>query len=516
MEGVARRAEKRQDTGDELNTNEPRRSVPAPPPTVLLVDDELEMLTLLAMRLEANGYRTEQAINGEQARARVARGALDAVVLDLRLPDADGLQLLSEFRQRAPDLPVIMLTAHGTIDTAVDAMRRGAFGFVTKPFNHHELLQRVRHAIENASLRREVADFRRIVGEEVDGSILGTSRPIATIRELIARVAPTDVTVLVTGESGTGKELAARSIHQLSARARAPFVAINCGAIPSELLESELFGHVRGAFTGATRDRDGLFAAAKGGTLFLDEVGDAPLHVQVKLLRVLQERRYLPVGATTEREADVRVLAATNRDLRADVVRGRFREDLFFRLHVVPLEMPPLRERREDIVLLAEVFLERASARHKLPVPALSPDAVDWLLQWSWPGNVRELANLMEAATVLASGTELRAHALARLAGASTKPAPTATTSATSDERDSVPNLNSGESIDPVRVLTDPSRPLPSLKDARDAFERAYIAEVLRRANGNVTAAARVAGRNRTDFYDLLRRHGLRWREGGG
>ncbi|MBL8683348.1 MAG: sigma-54-dependent Fis family transcriptional regulator [Myxococcales bacterium] len=476
------------------------------------------MLTLLAMRLEANGYRTEQAVNGAQARARVARGALDAVVLDLRLPDANGLELLSEFRQRAPDLPVIMLTAHGTIDSAVEAMRRGAFGFLTKPFNHHELLQRVRHAIENASLRREVADFRRIVGEEIDGSILGTSRAIATVRELIARVAPTDVTVLVTGESGTGKELAARSIHQLSARAKMPFVAVNCGAIPSELLESELFGHVRGAFTGASRDRDGLFAAARGGTLFLDEVGDAPLHVQVKLLRVLQERRYTPVGSTTEREADVRVLAATHRDLRADVVRGRFREDLFFRLHVVPLEMPPLRERREDIVLLAEVFLERASARHKLPVPALSSDALDWLLQWSWPGNVRELANLMEAATVLASGADLRSESLMRLAGAAaSKPAPSATTSAPIDEREP-PSIDgdSDASVDPVRVLTDQARPLPSLKDARDAFERAYLVEVLRRANGNVTAAARVAGRNRTDFYDLLRRHGVRWREGGG
>jgi two-component system response regulator GlrR len=409
-----------------------------------------------------------------------------------------------------------MLTAHGTIDTAVEAMRRGAFGFLTKPFNHHELLQRVRHAIENASLRREVADFRRIVGEEIDGSILGTSRAIASVRELIARVAPTDVTVLLTGESGTGKELAARSIHQLSQRAKGAFVAVNCGAIPSELLESELFGHVKGAFTGAAKDRDGLFAAARGGTLFLDEIGDAPLHVQVKLLRVLQERRYTPIGSTVEREADVRVLAATHRDLRADVARGRFREDLFFRLHVVPLEMPPLRERREDVVMLAEVFLERASARHKLPVPALAQDSIDWLLAFSWPGNVRELANLMEAATVLASGSELRAAALSRLAGAAAPrgAVTSATQSAPLDERDGSNESAELTSIDPVRVLTDQARPLPPLKEARDAFERAYLTEVLRRASGNVTAAARVAGRNRTDFYDLLRRHSIRWREG--
>lgn len=475
------------------------------------------MLTLLAMRLEANHYRTEQAINGAQARARVARGGLDAIILDLRLPDASGLDLLAEFRERAPDVPVIMLTAHGTIDTAVEAMRRGAFGFLTKPFNHHELLQRVRHAIENVSLRREVADFRRIVGEEESGSILGTSRSIAEVRALIARVAHSDVTVLVTGESGTGKELAARSIHQLSARAKGPFVAVNCGAIPIELLESELFGHVKGAFAGAARDRDGLFATARGGTLFIDEIGDAPLNVQQKLLRVLQERRYTPVGATSEREADVRVLAATQRDLRSDVARGRFREDLFFRLHVVPIEMPPLRERREDIVLLAEVFLERASARHQLPVPALSRAAIDWMLRWPWSGNVRELANLMEAGAVLASGNELSDEDLARLAGASSaaaRGAPSATTSVQDEPVSATSESGGASAVDPVLLLTDAARPLPTLKDARDAFERAYLVEVLRRANGNVTAAAQAAGRNRTDFYDLLRRHNVRWREG--
>ncbi|MEZ4394594.1 MAG: sigma-54 dependent transcriptional regulator [Polyangiales bacterium] len=487
---------------------EPRAQVPQP--TILLVDDEEEMLTLLAMRLEHNDYRTESCVTAAAARARFARGGLDAVVLDLRLPDGDGMELLGEFRARSPDVPVIMLTAHGTIETAVEAMRLGAFGFLTKPFSHHELLQRVRHATENASLRRELADFRRIVGGEISGSILGVSPAVAQVRQLIARVAPTEVTVLLTGESGTGKELAARSIHQLSPRAQGPFVAVNCAAIPSELLESELFGHVRGSFTGAAKDRDGLFAAARGGTLFLDEIGDAPPHVQVKLLRVLQERRYTPVGATAEREAEVRVLAATNRELRADVAQGRFREDLFFRLHVVPLEMPPLRERHEDIVLLAEIFLERASARHKLPVPALRADAVAWMLSWPWTGNVRELANLMEAATVLSAGAEVSAEGLSRLSGAASPRAQTVAPQV--DERDTG-DVGEVDAIDPVRVLTDVARPLPPLKEAREAFERAYITEVLRRAGGNVTAAARVAGRNRTDFYDLLRRHGIRQRE---
>jgi two-component system response regulator GlrR len=478
---------------------------------VLLVDDEVELLTLLAMRLEHNGYRTEQAVNAQQARTRVAQGGLDAIVLDLRLPDGNGLDLLPELRARAPDVPVIMLTAHGTIDAAVEAMRRGAFGFLTKPFNHHELLQRIRHAIENASLRREVADLRRIVGEEIDGSILGTSRAIAAVRELIARVAPSDVTVLITGESGTGKELAARSIHQLSPRARGPFISINCGAIPSELLESELFGHVRGAFQGATRDREGLLVAAQRGTLFIDEIGDAPLHTQQQILKVLQEQRFVPMGSTVEREVDVRLLAASTRDLRADVERGRFREDLYFRLLSVPLEMPPLRDRREDITLLAEVFLERAAARHKLPVPPLAADALEWLVQWPWPGNVRELANLMEVASVVAAGSVLHADTLARLAGAQRSTTPPSVV----EERVSLPSPSpSIQGLDPVQTLTDPSKPLPTLKEARDAFERAYLVEVLRRAQGNVTVAARVAGRNKTDFYDLLRKHGIRLREG--
>jgi two-component system response regulator GlrR len=280
-----------------------------------------------------------------------------------------------------------------------------------------------------------------------------------------------------------------------------------------ELLESELFGHVRGAFTGAVRDRDGLFAAAQGGTLFLDEIGEAPLNVQVKLLRVLQERRFTPVGSTHEREADVRIIAATHRDLRADVTKGRFREDLFFRLHVVPIEMPPLRERREDILLLAEVFLQRASARHNLEVPRLTRSAIDWMLQWPWPGNVRELANMMEAASVLAAGNDLTAEDLWRLAGSTTVASRPSRTMASEDSESAASGSQRDSTQDPLLFLTDPSQPMPTLKEARDAFERAYLVEVLRRAGGNITAAARIAGRNRTDFYDLLRRHNVRWRD---
>jgi two-component system response regulator GlrR len=387
-------------------------------------------------------------------------------------------------------------------------MRRGAYGFLTKPFHDHDLLQKLSHATENAALRREVKGLRRIVGaSSEDAQLIGTSRALARVREVIKRVARTDVTVLITGESGTGKELAARSLHALSPRGEGPFVALNCGAIPPDLLESELFGHTKGAFTGATRDRPGLFAAAHGATLFLDEIGDASLAVQVKLLRVLQERRFTPVGSNVEEEVDVRVIAATNRDLRNDVTAGRFREDLFFRLHVVPLSMPSLRERLEDVPLLAEVFLERAAARHGVAVPHLSRAALDVLLAHGWPGNVRELANVMEAALLLAGADELRPeHLMGLTTPLSPRPALGSAPQLAWDEGGGAPRSPHGEVLG---SLADPDKPLPPLKEARDAFERLYLVEVLKRSSGNVSAAARVAGRNRTDFYELLRRHGI-------
>jgi two-component system response regulator GlrR len=464
-------------------------------PHVLICDDDEELCTLLTMRLEARGYRVDHAGTAQSGVAMLGRGAFDAMILDLRLPDATGLDVLGQVRARTPDLPVIMLTAHGSIETAVEAMQRGAFGFLTKPFHDHELLQKLAHAVENGSLRKEVAGLRRIVGLADDHHILGTSPPIARVRAVIERVAGTEVTVLVTGESGTGKELVARALHALSPRKDRPFVAVNCAAIPRELLESELFGHTRGAFTGATRDREGLFAAAAGSTLFLDEIGDASPEVQAKLLRVLQEKRYIPVGSTGERDADVRVVAATNRDLRADVAAGRFRDDLYFRLHVVPLPMPALRERMEDVPLLAEVFLERAAARHARPVPQLGKTAIDALLAYGWPGNVRELANVMEAALLLAGSDVLAAEHLATLLREGGPPPPVV---------GSGPRSWLDAALQPLR---EPE--LPPLKDARDAFERSYLVEILRRSGGNVTMASRAAGRNRTDFYELLKRHGL-------
>ena len=474
-----------------------RQSPENAPAHVLVVDDDLELCELLSIRLESRGFRVSVVHDAASALTKFGRERLDAVLLDLRLPDGDGLSVLDSVAKRTTDVPVIVLTAHGSIETAVDAMSRGAYGFVTKPFVDHDLVQKLDHAIESVRLRREVAGLRRIVGEASgESTLVGVSAAIEQVRERISRVGPTDTTVLIQGESGTGKELVARSIHALSIRADGPFVAVNCAALSAELLESTLFGHVRGAFTGAHADRDGLFGAAKRGTIFLDEIGETPPLVQAKLLRVLQERTYTPLGSTAEKTADVRIVAATNRDLRQEVLEKRFREDLFYRLHVVPLAVPPLRERREDILLLAELFLERTAARHSLPTPAIAPRALAALTEHSWPGNVRELANVMEAAVLLGGSGPVDIEHLpgVDLVDPSSRPSEDASIV------DGVTRL-----LAPYGRADGPT-PLP-LRDARDAFERAYLDLVLQRTSGNVALAAKLAGRNRTDFYDLLRRH---------
>ncbi|WP_232293345.1 sigma-54-dependent transcriptional regulator [Stigmatella aurantiaca] len=438
--------------------------------------------------------RVSSVSTGPQALTAIERGDVDAMVLDLRLGDSDGLEVLAQARERALDLPVVVLTAHGTIETAVEAMSRGAYGFLTKPFQDHELVQKLRHALERSALRREVADLRRIVAGGPRERLSGSSAAITRVREDIARVAPSEASVLLLGESGTGKELAARLLHALSRRAEGPFVAINCGALPPELLESELFGHVEGAFTAATQAREGLFGAARGGTLFLDEVGETPARVQIKLLRVLQERRYTRLGSNTGEEVDVRVVAATNRDLREEVEERRFREDLYYRLCVVPIVMPPLRERAEDIPVLAQLFLERAATRNGLRVPRMDGKALQALQAYPWPGNVRELANIMEAAVLLSPTEELRGEHLMHFVQRSQSPAP---------------SIGGNPAVPAPPVPPGADTPLPTLREARDAFERGYLIDVLRRSGGNVSAAARMAGRNRTDFYELLRRHGL-------
>jgi len=468
-------------------------------PHVLIVDDDVELCELLSIRIAARGFRVSAEHGVRTALDRLGREHVDAVLLDLRLADGDGFDVLDAVAKRSPELPVTVLTAHGTIETAVEAMRRGAFGFITKPFHDHDLMQKLSHAVERHRLRREVAGLRRMVGGAADEHhLVGVSAAVERIRETVARVAPSDATVLLLGESGTGKELVARSIHALSPRARRPFVAVNCAALSPDLLESTLFGHVRGAFTGAIADREGVFGAASHGTLFLDEIGEMPPSVQARLLRVLQDRRYSKVGSTVELEADVRIITATNRDLRQEVTEKRFRDDLFYRLHVVPIAMPALRDRRDDVMLLAKLFLERAAARHGLTAPRFAPRALTALVEHSWPGNVRELANVMEAAVLLAREGTIE---LEHLPGIGLVETPAAAAGAAGIAAAAARVLDAYRSGD--------SAAIPPMRDAREAFERAYLDLVLGKTNGNVAQAARIAGRNRTDFYDLMRRHGI-------
>ncbi len=467
-------------------------------PRMLVVDDDVELCELLSLRFGSRGFSVAEAHTAGSALEYIRNHPLDVVLLDLRLGDESGLDVLKRARECAPVLSIVVLTAHGSVETAVEAMRGGAFGFLLKPFADHELIQQVDHAVENTRLRREVLGLRRLVsGESDDMPLVGVSPAIEEVRDMTTRLAPTDATVLILGESGTGKELVARLLHQLSSRKDGPFVAVNCAALTSTLLESTLFGHVRGSFTGASTDRQGVFGAAHGGTLFLDEIGEASLEVQAKLLRVLETRRYTRVGSTDEEETDARIVAATNRDLRQEVTERRFREDLFYRLNVVPIAMPPLRERVEDVPLLAHLFVERASARHGRPAPRLTAEAISALTNHSWPGNVRELANVMEAAVLLTRTDEIDGE---HLPGVSTG----ARTAVAEDTfARAVGSIFNG-------YATDEHRSLPSLRDARDAFERAYLVTVLERAGGNVSQVARLSGRNRTDLYDLFRRHDLR------
>ena len=466
---------------------------------ILLVDDDVELCELLSIRIEAAGYSVSVEHDVKGALARVGRERIDCILLDLRLGNESGFDVLDGVNKRADAVPVIMITAHGTIDLAVEAMKKGAYGFVTKPFHDHDLLQKLKQTVAHQRMRRELAALRRVVGAPGDerAQLVGVSPAIERVREMLSLVAPSESTVLVLGESGTGKELVARCIRALSNRKDGPFVAVNCAGLSAELLESTLFGHKRGAFTGAVSDREGLFGAAKKGTLFLDEIGETPLEVQAKLLRVLQERRYTAVGSTVEQEADVRIVAATNRDLRQEIAEKRFREDLFYRLHVVPIAMPPLRERADDVPLLAEMFLERAAARANVPCPRIGDRALAALRAHSWPGNVRELENVMEAAVLLCRTGELEVDHLPGVGTGGSLNAP--------------PNDAMNQSAESLLAnYANPNSPAPpSLRIARDAFERAYLQAVLTRSNGNVSAAAKLAERNRTDFYDLMRRHGL-------
>ncbi len=448
---------------------------------ILIVDDEPAVRLSLAELLGDAGHAVRVAEHGPQALALLEAEPADLVLSDLSMPAIDGLQLLAEVRERHPATLFVLMTAYGDERTAVKALKLGAWDYLPKPFDNDEVRALAARAREVLALRGENARLREELSGRI-GPLLGSSPAMREVFRLIRLAAPTDATVLVSGESGTGKELAARAIHGESRRRAAPFVALNCSALPGELIESELFGHLRGAFTGADRDRRGLFEAADGGTLFLDEVGDLAPAAQAKLLRVLEERAVMPVGATTARPVDVRVLAATHRPLERLVEEGTFREDLLYRLRVITIEMPPLREHREDIPALAAHLVTELAARHGRPARPLGDAARAALVAYDWPGNVRELRNALERAVVLAQGEEIQ---LADL------PA------------------GIGRGKGPLRPEEAVLAELP-FADARaravDAFDRAFLAAALERHGGNVSATARALGLHRQSLQKLLRK----------
>ena len=435
--------------------------------SLLLVDDDADLLRLLTMRLEAAGYAISTAGSGAQALARIAAERPQLVITDMRMPGMDGSALFEAIRVEHPALPVIILTAHGTIPDAVAATNRGVFSYLTKPYDARELLEHVTRALKHSGSNP---------GQHSTSAVWRTEivTQNAAMEDLLAQarlVAANDASVMLMGASGAGKEMLARAIHLASPRSGGPFVAVNCGAIPDNLLEAELFGYTRGAFTGATRDHMGLIRESNTGTLFLDEIGDMPLPLQVKLLRVLEEREVRPVGATRSYAIDIRVISATHRNLEEEMTAGRFRNDLFYRLNVVAFTIPALAERRDDIPLLANHFLRKIAERYRKKVNGFSPEAMELLVRASWPGNVRQLLNVVEQAVALST----------------------------------VPIVPPTLVQNAIRELED----IVPFDEARRRFECDYLTRLLKMTGGNVAQAAKLAQRNRTDFYKLLQRHAM-------
>lgn len=433
---------------------------------LLLVDDDTSLLKLLSIRLEAEGYQVDTAESAEKALQQLRNEPAELMVTDLRMEGASGLELFEQVRHFYPGMPVVIMSAQGTIPEAVAATQKGVFEFLTKPVDKAKLLDTIRAALQHSSgTQGEIFESWR-------EHIITRSPAMEHILNQVKQVASSDVSVLITGASGTGKELLAQAIHEADQQHQGPLVAINCGALPEQLLESELFGHVKGAFTGAVSSHRGLFRAADGGTLFLDEIGDMPPALQVKLLRALQERRIRPIGGTSSEPIDVRIISATNRDLEQDMRDGTFREDLFYRLNVVNFHLPSLAMRLEDIPLLVNHFLRETGAYQMGNVTSYAPAAVEVMIHAPWPGNVRQLQNVVQRTAALAT-TPVIPEALVR------------------------------------EALTVQDQYLPSLNQARQQFEHDYLVKVMRLTNGSAADAALLAQRNRTDFYKLLKKHNI-------
>jgi two-component system nitrogen regulation response regulator NtrX len=453
------------------------------PYRILVIDDETAIREAIRMTLEYEGYKIDEARSGQDGIDRAGRTPYDAILLDIKMPVLDGLEVLDNFKAQKINSPVIMVSGHGDIHTAVESTKRGAFDFLEKPLNRDKLLLSVRNAIRQSHLEAENSEFRERVEKQYQ--IIGETPVIRDLKEQIERAAPTKATVLITGESGTGKELVAREIHRRSPRATMPFVQVNCAAIPEELIESELFGHEKGSFTGAVRKQTGKFIAADGGTIFLDEVGDMSLRTQAKVLRVLQEGEVEPVGASSVINVDVRVIAATNKDLTEEMRNGRFREDLFYRLNVIPIRTPPLRERHGDVPVLADHFAALFSAEHNKKARHFSVSARRALEQAAWRGNVRELKNLIERLVIMAPGDTI-----------------------------DITDLPAEFFRAPAEIISGALK-LSTLQEFKDQAEKAFILAKLREFGWNVSRTAEAIDTPRSNLYKKIEQYNIK-REGGG
>jgi len=441
---------------------------------ILVVDDDKNLVELIQMRLEKAGYDVTTALHEDEAIEKAKEQIFDLAIVDLQLINTDGISLMEDLHLIIPEMPVIILTAYGSIESAVDAIKRGAYSYLTKPFEHQDLLLQIQKAIENRQLTSEIERLKVLLGERFSfANVVTRSERMQKVLETISRIAPTESTVLLLGESGTGKDLIAKVIHLASGRKDKPFVAINCAALPETLLESNLFGHEKGAFSGAIRSARGLFLQANEGTIFLDEIGDMPLSIQAKVLRVLQDKQFYPVGSEKLVESDVRIIVATNKNLEEQVKQGLFREDLYYRIHVIPIHLPPLRDRKEDIPLLVDHFLDKFREKVKKEIKGFSPQAMQKLMLHDWPGNVRELENIVEYAAAMTDKELISEDLIFQ-----TKVIPTITY-------------------------------IKPLKEAKDIFERGYLIYLLETCKGKVSEAAKMAGKYRADFYLLLKKHDL-------
>lgn len=438
---------------------------------ILVVDDDKSLLDLILLRLVSAGYEV-RAVDHENKAKEIARQELfDVSVIDLQLVKQDGISLMEELRLIQPEMQTIILTAHGSIENAVEAMERGALNYLTKPFDSRELILQIERGIEKCKMTLEINRLRQLLDEKFTfANIVAKSDSMRSILEQVTKIAKTDSNVAIYGASGTGKELIAKAIHVSSLRRNFPFQAINCAAIPESLLESELFGYEKGAFTGATKNSKGFFSRAHQGTIFLDEIGDMHLSIQAKLLRVLQERNFVPLGGEKAVEVDIRVIVATNKDLKEEVKNGNFREDLFYRIHVIPIEIPPLKDRKEDISALVDHFIKKYSRLMQKKVTSITPEAMHKIMLHDWPGNVRELENTIEYAIAMSNSNSLSEDLI-------------------------------------LETQKDGRQELLTLKEARAGFEKNYLEKLLKITGGNVSKAAGLAGKYRADLYNLMKKY---------